>query len=233
MKKHFIFIILIFIAFTNESVAQKTIRGIMIDSAYRKPLVGAKVENFTTKKGTTTNSKGEFEIEIGNDNYLSFSILGYKDKLMRIKNIADTKDYLEIVLPVKVYQTKEVLISKKLTQYQLDSIDRAELYSDVFGYSQQKSVFSPVTSLYQKFSRKYKNIRKFQEQILEMEKEKFVDTRYTTALVQKLTKLEGDNIAHFMNANPVPYDFARTASDLELNYWIKEKYEQYKNKSAK
>ena len=233
MKKHFIIIILVFIAFAKDSQAQKIIRGVMLDSAYRKPLVGAKVENFTTKKGTTTNSKGEFEIEVGNDSYLSFSILGYKDKIMRIRNIADAKDYLEIVLPVKVYQTKEVTITKKLTQYQLDSIDRAELYGDVFGYSQQKSVFSPITSLYQKFSRKYKNIRKFQEQIVEMEKEKFVDTRYTPVLVQKLTKLEGDDVAHFMNANPVPYDFARTASDLELNYWIKEKFDQYKNKSAK
>ena len=67
----------------------------------------------------------------------------------------------------------------------------------------------------------------FQKTFAEEEVNKFIDTRYTTSLVAKLTGLTGDSVAHFMYDYPMPYDYARNATDLELKMWIRSSYKEW------
>ncbi len=60
-----------------------------------------------------------------------------------------------------------------------------------------------------------------------MEKQNFVDSRYSKELVTSLTKLNEDDAQTFMNAYPMEYDFARAATDLEIKMWIKYNFSQY------
>jgi hypothetical protein len=122
---------------------------------------------------------------------------------------------------------KGVLIKRGPTQYQQDSARRANIYQDVLEYEQQKSVMSPVTSVYQKFSKKHKNTRKFKNQIVNMELQNFIDSRYTKELVVTLTKMPEEEAQTFINAYPMEYQFARTASELEIKMWIKYNYQEY------
>jgi hypothetical protein len=46
-------------------------------------------------------------------------------------------------------------------------------------------------------------------------------------LVAALTGLTGDTVGYFMNANPMPFDYARAATDLELKMWIRYNYKQW------
>ena len=86
---------------------------------------------------------------------------------------------------------------------------------------------SPVTSIYQKFSKKHKNTRKFKNQIVNNEFQKFIDTRYTKELVIQLTKLSDEEAQTFINAYPMEYQYARTASELEIKMWIKYNFLEY------
>jgi hypothetical protein len=54
-----------------------------------------------------------------------------------------------------------------------------------------------------------------------MEQDQFVDSRYTPDLVNTLTNLDGDTLAYFMHQYPMPHDYARTATALELKMWIR------------
>jgi hypothetical protein len=94
-------------------------------------------------------------------------------------------------------------------------------------YEQQTSLLSPVTAVYQQFSKKYKNLRTFQAQYHSYEEQKFIDTKYTYELVNEITKLEGDSAAYFMNAYPMEYKFARLASPLEIKMWIIDNWKSY------
>jgi hypothetical protein len=155
--------------------------------------------------------------------------VGYARRIYILRN-ADDLNHLTIYLQNKNTNLKAVVITRGLTEYQKDSATRAEIYQDAIGYEQQKSMMSPVTSLYQKFSKKYKELRKFQGQIVDMEKQKFIDTRYTPELVHAMTKLDEDAMAEFMNQYPMDYDYARAASDLEIKMWIKYNYQDYLKK---
>jgi hypothetical protein len=135
-----------------------------------------------------------------------------------------------IFMVFKAVALKEVTIKQGPSSYQNDSASRASLYKDAFGYKQTTSVMSPVTSLYQVFSKKHKSMRHFQDQIVDMEKQKFIDTRYTTELVCSLTKIPENKAIEFMKAYPMEYDYARGASELEIKMWIKFYYQEYLKK---
>ena len=211
-------------------IAQKMISGIVVDSAFGKPMASVVVENISTKTGTKTNYRGTFTIEASNDNYLKISYTGYKPRIIRVQDVDDI-DFLNIKLAIGRIQLKEVKITKPLTPYQRDSVERAKIYDDIFNYKQEKSAMSPVTSVYQMFSKKHKNQRKFKEQVLDMEKQKFIDTRYTQEIVEEITNLQGDELAYFMNAYPMDLDFARTASELELRMWVRYNWADYQKKN--
>ena len=135
-----------------------------------------------------------------------------------------------IHLSVKTVNLTNVIIKQGPTKYQLDSAKRADIYKDAFEYSQTKSVMSPVTSVYQKFSKKHKDMRRFQEQIVDFEQQKFIDTRYSEELTSSMTKLKDDELGQFMKAYPMELDFARAASELEIKMWIKYNFQDYLKK---
>lgn len=194
-------------------------------------MAGVSVENITNKTGTKTNYRGTFSVEVGNDHYLKVSYVGYKPRIIRIKNVEDT-DFLRVVLAVGRVELQKVKIVVPLTAYQKDSIERTEIYRDILKYEQEKSGFSPVTTVFQKFSKKHKNLRNFKVQVLDMEQQKYIDTRYTPELAERITKLSGDALAHFMNAYPMEFEYARTASDLEIYGWVARNWDDYQKKNV-
>lgn len=209
--------------------AQKIISGIVVDSVNQKPMASVSIENITSKSGTKTNYRGTFSLEVNNDHYLKVSYIGYKPRIIRIKNLEDT-DFLRVVLAVGKVELQKVKIVVPLTAYQKDSIERAKIYRDILKYKQEKSGFSPVTTVFQKFSKKHKNLRHFKEQVLDMEQQKYIDTRYTKELCARITKLKGDDLAHYMNAYPMEFQYARTASDLEIYGWVARNWEDYQKR---
>ena len=74
-------------------------------------------------------------------------------------------------------------------------------------------------------------MRRFKDQVLDIEKDKYIDTKYTDEVVTKITGLTGDDVAHFKYAYPMAYDFARSASELEIRLWIRYNWEEYKTKT--
>lgn len=204
--------------------------GQVVDSMSGDPMSKVSVQNLTTKQGTFTDYRGAFSLEIGDDNYIRITSVGYKARTIHIQK-ADEVHFLKVKLAFGNVQLKDVVITRPLTDYQLDSIDRARIYEDVFDYQQEKSIQSPISSVYQKFSKKHKDMRRFKEQVIDIENDKFIDTKYTDEVVTKITGLVGDDLAHFKYAYPMAYDFARTASELEIRLWIRYNWEEYKTKT--
>ena len=209
--------------------AQVSVKGVIYDSISKATLSPVNIENLRTHQGVFSNDKGEFTIDATIGDYLIFTHVGYNRKVVLLK-VSDAVNNLNVYMTIKTTNLKPVTIKRGPTEYQKVSANRADIYKDVFNYEQQKSVMSPVTSIYQKVSKKYKNLRKFQEQIVDNEKQKFIDSRYTPELVTTLTQLKDDELASFMNQYPMDYDYARVATDLEIKMWIKYNFQDYVKK---
>jgi hypothetical protein len=226
--KKLLFVLLSFI-FGFQVDAQIVLKGTIIDSAKRNTINSVRVENLSTHQGDYSNADGFFSIEGKDGDYIIFSYLGFNNKVIRLNSSLNNSNQI-IKMSIKTVGLKGVTIKQGPTQYQTDSAKRADIYKDAFDYTQTKSAMSPITSLYQVFSKKHKNMRHFQDQIVDIEKQKFIDTRYSEALTAQMTGLQEDALIKFMQAYPMEVDFARAASDLEIKMWIKYNFQEYSKK---
>jgi CarboxypepD_reg-like domain len=207
--------------------AQVTLQGtVYANNATKTPLPFTTVFNARAKQMLYTNSQGKYTIEASKGDTIKVSFVGYFPTEYVVPNTAGnfTKNFF---IFEKTKQLTEIKIDGR-TKYQKDSSARAQLFEKPLGQEQVATMESPVTSLYQQFSKKYKDLRKFQQQYRNDEQQKYIDTKYTYDNVAALTKLSGDDIAYFMNAYPMEYKFARLASEVEIKLWIISNYKMYK-----
>ncbi len=206
------------------ATAQVKITG-QVQNISKEKLESASIKNKSQNTGVYTDVNGKYFINGYIGDTIECSYIGYEPYKFVVNTNLSTLEK-KITLYAKSSMLKGVTISG-LTAYQKDSVARAKLYEKPMGYEQETSIMSPASALYQQFSKRYKNLRKFQEQFVSMEQQKFIDTKYNYELVQSQTKLEGEEAAMFMNAHPMPYDFARAANELELKMWVRTEFKRY------
>lgn len=224
-------ILLILVLLGPVALAQ-TIKGVVIDGESQKPLFPVNVINISTQRSVMTDEQGYFVIRAGTGEILSFTFPGYHT----IEKIIGSNAPLRIeFLPINVKLPEYVL--KDLTPYQKDSIEMVALYGHELAQKPAKPSISfesgisfngLISSLAQRFTKSYKNSKRFKENFKREQEQKYIDSRYSPSLVSSLTMLKDDSLAQFMNTYKMDYPFARQATDLELKSWIRNNYKEYR-----
>ncbi len=230
-----LFLLLLHVA----TVAAGQLKGRVVDSETGEPLSKVWIHNLTSDRSTLTDATGAFTIAAKPNEMLYLSLVGYS----ALDTVTQPgQQYMQISLVRKSIAIDTIVIRPGLTDYQQDSLERQKIYRKKLDekpakfrlnrphptYGGTSSLNAPISSLIQKRTRKYKRLKAFQERFRKNEGQLFVDSRYTPSLVQELTGLQEDSLALFMNRYPMPYDFARSASQLELMMWIKYNYREWK-----
>lgn len=219
--------------FITLSVSGQTLRGLVIDSETTKPLYRATVVNLTMGQTTITDEYGNFVLPAKEGDILSISFTGYHT----VQRTAIPGSMLRIELLPLTVQMHEYVVHD-LTPFQKDSVEMTTLYSKELNKKPVKIGFSSangggisglIGAPVQRLSRSYKQNKRFKKNFKNDLEQKFIDTRYTPALVTSLTGFTGDSLAIFMNTYKMDYGFARHATDLELKMWIRENYKDYNN----
>ena len=212
-------------------VRAQMLRGIVADGETAKPLYPAMVVNLVTEQAALTDFDGNFSIATRTGDTLSISMDGYRT----VKKAAVTGALLLVELFPLTVRLREYVVHD-LTPFQKDSIEMTMLYSKELNKKAVKPGFSSangggITGLIgtpvQRMSKSYKRNKRFKENFKRDLEQKYIDTRYTPALVGSLTGLTGDTLAIFMNTYRMEYSFARRATELELKMWIREQYKKY------
>lgn len=218
---------LLALLFAVNGLFAQTIQGHVADVATGKPLCLASVVNERTRQSTTTNTDGYYSLIARQGDRIRFSNVGY-NVVVKITPPSVLIANVEVTMEVEENQLKEFTFkASKMSKYQLDSIERQETYHTTLSHQKPSPFTSPVSAIAEMFSKRAKRVYKFQEDFARGEIEKFVDTKYYPGLVTKLTGLSGDSIGHFMYAHPMPHDYARTATDLEIKMWIRSSYKEW------
>ena len=214
----------------SSSLHAQTLQGTVTDATLHKALSAVTVVNVSTQQSVYTDDRGHYSILANQGDRIAFSYIGYKTA-ERVKPPSVLVATLNIALERTEYQLDEFQLHPgHLTKYQLDSLERAVIYKVPLQRRPPSPFMSPASALAEKFSKRAKRTYQFQKNFAAGETEKFIDTRYTPELVTELTKLAGDSIGYFMYAFPMAYDFARTATDLEIKMWIRDNYRQWMRK---
>jgi hypothetical protein len=208
-------------------------QGVVKDAGTGLPLALVSVYNESNRQSTTSDAGGFYSLPAQQGDNIRFSCVGY-GSLYKVKPpsvlIANTN---VMMLHVENELKEFTFRASHLSKYQLDSLERQQTYKIPLQRTPPNPFVSPASAIAELFSKKAKRVYQFQENFYNGEIEKYIDTRYTPALVTKLTGLTGDSIGHFMYAYPMRYDFARNATDLELKMWIRSSYKEWLKNPAR
>jgi hypothetical protein len=241
MKSAHLYIILVAIALvlSKRSAAQYKIQGNVYDSSRLYPLESVSVLA-TNGKGAVTNADGHYVIEVGEKDSIWFSYLGKPTVRFPVLKITDVQHF-DLALQVNVKELKGITV--RSPDYKEDSIQNRKDYAKVFDF--RKPNIGTMTSigptgagidlneLIRTFQfRKNKNMVRFQERLLQQEKDKFIDHRFNKALVRRLTALDGDELNRFMVMYRPEYEFTLYTNDYDFQLYIKEAFTAYKKQKS-
>lgn len=230
--RYVLFILAILISFCAEA---QIIRGRVIVSKQYTPVNDVLVANKRTGDAVYTDSTGRFAITAIEGDLLYFYRIGYEPHNQQVH--IERGEIATVVLKMSDLTLEEVQI--KGSTYKQDSAQRANTYKKTINDANQKvntqlgfgiAFEGLIGKAASRLTGREKRIQRFKKAFISGEQQKFIATKYTTARVSRLTGLEGEAINQFIYAYPMPYDFARAASELELNMWIWNNYKQYRNK---
>lgn len=214
-----------FLALAIPGFAQ-TLRGVVKDGESRKPLAAVTIANLRTAQFAYTDANGAFTINAQKGDQISFTAMGYKAQEKTVPSALGVAE-MQVDLFHLSYELEDFVYRPKYSPYQIDSIERKSTYQRALAREKSGSIMSPVTLLAEKLSKNSKQIFRFQKSFSYWEDQKFIESRYSPRLVQQLTGLTGDTLAYFINLYPIPYDYARVASELELKLFIKDNYKAW------
>jgi hypothetical protein len=215
--------------------AQVVVTG-MISDSNKLVLPYATVSNLNTGKRSLSDQGGYYKITASRNDRIVFTFVGYKPDTITVAQTTGTQTVNVIMISAGKF-LKGVEVTSQYTPYQIDSIERRHQYGYILdqpnaqlaGGSTPEGagiVLSPIT----RFSKKEKQKRQFKKNYEQMEKEKFIDSRFTPLLVNKVTGLRGDSLQLFMRDNYPDYNTMRTLAYNDLLYWITDKYKAWMNK---
>jgi len=207
--------------------------GIISNREEGSPISGVFIDNNTRGTASVSNEDGAYHITAQPGDIVIFSLMGYDTVRITVQAAASDNMIRNISMQRAVFTLDEVQVNSRYTPYQLDSMERRRTYSNELNWQKERSVMSPISALADNISRKSRMRWRFQRNFGKWEAEKFTDTRYTPELVQSLTGLEGNDCYQFMAAYPMDVDYARVASDLEIQMWIRYNYRNWIKKPLK
>lgn len=219
--------------FGQEQVA---VHGTVFNMYRTKPLEAVSVIS-TSGKGTATDSNGNYYIVVAPSDSIYFSYLG-KETARYAVSVIRMQAAFDIALHVDPVELKEVRVMPR--NYRMDSLQNRKDYAKVFNFKKPGfKITSPTTNgglgagvdldeLINMFRiGRTHRMKAFQSRLIEEEQEKSVDHRFSSYLVKKITKLDGEALDSFMVRYRPSYEFSAHASDYDFYEYIKLAYKQY------
>jgi hypothetical protein len=235
LQRYIILILLVFASLAGFSQLQIQVKGKVFDMTQQVPLVGVSVMS-TGGTGTATDSLGRYSIYVRETDSIWFSYLGRGTPKYPVASIPNQQNF-EISLHVNVTELRPVMVKPR--NYHLDSIANREEYAKAFNYkkpgigivtpnTQNAAVGVDLDQLIDVFNfRKNRRMAAFRDRLMEEEKDRYIDHRFNRALVIRLTQLRGAELDTFMTRYKPDLIFVESATDYELQSYIKKCFEKY------
>ncbi|SFV28905.1 peptidase associated/transthyretin-like domain-containing protein [Thermoflavifilum thermophilum] len=224
--------------------AQSAFTGTVKDAQTHLALYPATVQNRTAGVYALTNPDGSFAVVARPGDTIWIAFLGYEtDTLVMTQNIAHHP--VEIDLKPMTHSLQPVVVHGGLNPYQMDSIQRMQLFGAYLSRARQPlagtytpSGFGIVLSPFTYFSHKQRNLRKFRrmfEAYERAEREKYYQNlklqlladKYNPQRIMEITGLRGDSLQAFLHTMQPDTSFLLQAPQDAVDMYIRQQYQKF------
>lgn len=219
----------------RQAAAQVTLKGRVFDMSKTLPLPAVSVIS-SSGQGTVTDSTGSYSLLVNETDSIWFSYLNKPTPKFAVADINKFNGF-DISLHVPVTELREVKIIPR--SYKRDSIQNRIDYAKAFDFQKPGiSLSNPSSGAFgvgldldafiNMFNfRKNRRMAHFQQRLIQEEQDKFIDHRFTKALVRKITRFSGTVQDDFMKVYRPSLEFTSTATDYEFAEYIKLAGQEY------
>jgi hypothetical protein len=227
-------VIAVLVVISITSNAQVVLKGKVMDSKTDLPLDGVTIFNKSQQRYRKAGQDGLYSISARDKDTLIFSFTGY-----RADTVVVLLDLLQNGLDIGLKALPAVLldtVTVRASTYAEDSLRRREDYShfykqrivDITGGNRPADGFgisiSPVTY----FSRKQRAKRRLKKVLEYNEQQAYINHYFSTAYVQRITGLSGEQLQTFMLRYRPTYPFVRSANSDDLVRYINDSLKSFK-----
>jgi hypothetical protein len=210
-------LLLLLVLVCRVGLAQVVIKGTVYDKGARYGVPHVSVLS-TSGIGTTTDTLGHYSLKVPVNDSIYFSYLNKISSKFPVKQMPPDQPF-DISLPVSVDILPTVIVQQP--SYRMDSIANRKEYQKVFNYDPNYfgtpgSGFGMGIGFDLIFNaRKIKRMERFKARLEREERDKYVDHRFTKALVKRITGLTPPALDTFMKEYRPSYE---TLQGFENDY---------------
>ena len=218
--------------------------GVIVNEA-DEPLPFVTVTNLTTHQGVVSNEEGFFYITFPAQDTLQLSAVNYEAYSLYLGDTAQATNYdLKVRLSEKTYQLENVTVfafkdeaSFKRAVLALDDIPEEPEKIIVPGTFQgtpvkkKASVASPLSFIYDRFSKRAKYERQVQQAQRDAAYQKTLAKKYNREMVGKITGLQDDRLDEFMLYCQIKDEFIDRSNEYDIILAINQCYRNFAGKN--
>lgn len=250
--KHFLILVLICSAMQVVGQDHFVLKGKVVDCLTMQPLENACIHNLNTGMMSFSDAHGSYAIRVSKHDTLAISRVGFElEVLIMNDTIYNTKSNCFIRLMMKSIMLKNFTVyamkpyplfvkdiaEQKAPKEKIDvdvnisDDDKARLTADPNSKNllAKTPLAHPISFLYEKFSRKAKMDRLYNDMMKNQDEVVRLAQKYNPQVVHRLTNLEGEQLDEFMVYCGFSYYILATATEVEIEQMILKKFATYQN----
>jgi len=219
----------LFLFSVRTTFGQVQITGTVYDVSQRFAMIGVSVMG-VSGIGTTTDSLGHYSIRLPAHDSIYFSYLGKNTSKFFVGDLQAGQPF-DMALQVSIDSLPTVYVRSR--DYLTDSLANRKEYAKVFNYQantlnnmkmSQHGGMGVGLDIDMFFNGKERRrMEAFQARLEEDEHDKYVDHKFTRAIVKKITGLDTPALDTFMKQYRPSYEFIQScATEYEFYHYIQE-----------
>ena len=203
--------------------------GKVVDTLRPQNFYNLMIVNRRTGQGVFGQPNGTFSVYVDNGDSISISVREYPLVKLVVKADSNCQFLKTIFIEPKPQEVREVVVRPLKSLEQIKEERSALAMRETRLVTGIEVMQSPITALYQAFSKKEQNKRWIAEQNYKDDQRRVVKELLRTYIAYDIIELdeeEFDNFIAFLNVND---SFLKTATEMELITFIKDKYEHFRD----
>ena len=207
---------------------QVLVIGKMIDTLRLQNFYNLMVVNKTTGRGVFGQPNGHFSVYASTGDLIALSTKGYPVYQFVVKPDENCQSKVLAYIERLPQETPEVIVRPLKTLEQIKEERENLALRETRTVTGVSALQSPITFLYQAFSKKEQNKRWIAEQEYKDDQRRIVQELlrlYVAFDIIELSDTEFDAFITFLN---IDEQFIKTATEMELILFIKDKYDHYR-----
>jgi len=225
----FFFILIGFLPFITFAQCDKVfVSGRVVDTLRPQSFYNLMVINRTTGRGIFGQPDGYFSVYVRPNDKIALSTKEYPIYEFIAKPDSNCQCQVIAYIEKLPQDIQEVVVKPLKTLEQIKEERKNLVLRETRQVSGIEALQSPITALYQAFSKKEQNKRWIAEQKYKDDQRQVVKELlrlYVAYEIIEMEEAEFDDFIIFLNADP---DFLKTAAEMELVLFIKDKFEHFK-----